>query len=1228
MLQPFALLALIPGTPLMPRFTSLKHSPHETRRILRERLGRYLPTSLWKAEQSQRGSVLTDESVLKLLLNLDIEFGSDVERARSTYETLRLSHAGAPPFEELVRIGWVRVIWGRLTGMPDSHILQNASDDLREALGPLLQQLHEQQFTIGHEAHQDPALASTIANLNNNPRVLHNLKSSAPEWVAARLWERAPSHLISSDARIRFWFDRWKLLGSPLFVPGDVWDTKAKESFREAVISVLRAESSFVDWDQLRSRMVSRVALASKRPVSEIERNVPAIPSSSLVNRALWLERKEIQRFSLDYHEYSILLDLANLLLQDVEELHQSPVPHPVARALFDIAEARPELLNFITFLKQAPVLLADMLLYPRLSALACLLIARWPSIGGAWDRNITDRDYQTARLVAFTDAVSILGHYLESGEIQSEEVSTLYSWMHSQSSMSHFSPWDLQFDERMFAVMRAEFDRQTDAVLQGIISALASSMPKTGLGSPVFAAAVDIVAVRRLWDAVNPEPFVEVYLQSIRSGDHSLSVSRIDSSGAHALVQLAARTKSERWREFLNPLHVRALLAEATAAGVNPFTVDEKIALQLRAHIRVLSRALVSWEENRTDDLEAAHATSVRSSALAYNDLVTALVAAVKSGALAHIEKGRVAAFAARFDSGIDGHYNRPIAVDIGEALNTLTDDSRERLLRAVLESDEPLMLAKLLTIAPHSTRARIQERLSQLTPAEAATVFSLSEVQARIEELLSVGALDTAASFMEEERGLETLGKVPGRELARFHAQLRLYFLRKDGDAIANATLPEDLAQSERTEASTLLEFYKALGELSKQGGNLAYAEQTFEQLHKHRPDIFAYAVNLLAARTSNLLSGNLFGQLRSMQRVRARQALEEADFSFSRARMFNDKELTIYNHNKALLLLAIGIPERAYDALNSVPNSRTDDRAAAYSAVALSRMGRRQDALGVLDRAEKAMGHTDVLRAARAQIQQGEAFDARANAVSVEDPIPRIKAALLDLAKMDPDRQAAVLFSPPDAFDNLVISHVRSAAASIVGLVPMMRNVTIDKCEDDITALMRELLGARLDQLQWSLSDQSKGGFTEKGNPGERDLALRKGNDVLAVLEAVVCDRPVTQEWSRKELISHFQKLVGYSMCRLFFHLTYSYVEDPAAVLKELKRVAEFEAPNGFKYLRQEEFPLTDSRPAGLAASYQTALGEVKVVFLLLDMSQSAQRGAAKSAARNNPRNKQHK
>jgi hypothetical protein len=175
-----------------------------------------------------------------------------------------------------------------------------------------------------------------------------------------------------------------------------------------------------------------------------------------------------------------------------------------------------------------------------------------------------------------------------------------------------------------------------------------------------------------------------------------------------------------------------------------------------------------------------------------------------------------------------------------------------------------------------------------------------------------------------------------------------------------------------------------------------------------------------------------------------------------------------------------------------------------------------------------------------------------------------------------------------------------------------------------EDNLTAFIRENLTARFEFAGWSVPDQSKGGFTAKQNAGERDLLLKKGSSTLAVIEAVVCRRPVTQEWMRQELTSHLQKVLAYAPCRLFFHVTYAYIENPASILVQLKHTAENDVPVGFTYRLLEDIPFTDARPVGFAARYAGEFGEIKVVFLVLDMGQSHQREAAKTAAASSPRN----
>jgi hypothetical protein len=321
---------------------------------------------------------------------------------------------------------------------------------------------------------------------------------------------------------------------------------------------------------------------------------------------------------------------------------------------------------------------------------------------------------------------------------------------------------------------------------------------------------------------------------------------------------------------------------------------------------------------------------------------------------------------------------------------------------------------------------------------------------------------------------------------------------------------------------------------------------------------------------------------------------------------------------NCNKALLLLALGQPDRAYDVLASRGSGgRLRDSAAAFAAIALNRMARVGEALAVLDDAEKAAGETKILKEAREHIKSGKHFAAVVSLATEDNPIRRIKIALFDLSQMDHHRQAEVLVETSEPFESLVIEHVRAAAENVTSLVSLTQFAKTDLYEDDLTALIRMPLAASVRFLGWTVTYQPPGGYSARGNTGKRDLAIEKNAWTLAVIEAVVCRNPMTYESVQKDLTRHFQKLLGYSSCPMFLHLTYSYADDPSSVFGHLKPMAEKAAPPAFAYKDSKDIPLTDSGPTGFIAEYQGPLGPVKVVFLVLDMRQQAQAEAARTA-----------
>jgi tetratricopeptide (TPR) repeat protein len=819
-------------------------------------------------------------------------------------------------------------------------------------------------------------------------------------------------------------------------------------------------------------------------------------------------------------------------------------------------------------------------------------------------------RDDLVSKGTAFADAIDVLGHFLQQGSVRPAEAAGLLRWLHSHAEPGFID--DVAGKEVLLTTLHGELVGQSTDTLRSMLTALTASTTILALGTPAFAAAVDIIDTGRLAGDTDPIPLVDAYIKSVSAGQYTLSANRLGVSGAAALFELATRSSSDVRKNFLYPAGIQARLAAGKTSEENPFTLAETIGRSIRAHIRVLSRAIVGWKDGIPNDLTEALVNAVH----------LGIVTQVKT--LSQVEKVPVAAFSPRYETQVfGGSLDRPIAADMAAALAVLTDKSAKRLLSEILKTDEPMMLAQLLSYSPHAMRASIAARLDELTPSEAGNVYSLTEAQARIEELLSAGALNAATRFIDVEQDLKTMGRVPGREITRLHNTLRLHFLRGDWSEIENTQLPKGLPLHEQPSVQDTISFYKALTALKKLGGDLQGAEQVFAQLQHRRPDVVAYAQNLFATRVSILLQGNVFAELRGAPVLHARHMLSEAQQMMDRARITCAFDAEVFKCNKALVLLALGSSDQAMELLTACRDGRLQETVAAYTAVALSRMERVPEAVSALKTAEMALGSTDLLKAAREHIQNGKAYSDIATVLSQDDLRARVKLALQDLSEMAHPQQASVFRSEPGAFEALVMDYVRAAAASILSLVPMMKNITLDACEDDLSAVLGELLTARSAFLGWSWKDQSKGGFTPKANPGERDLVLHRNGTELAVIEAVVCKHPVTQKATRDDLKSHFQKLYAYTSCPLLFHVTYSYVPEPASVIDYLEDVAEHDPPPGFRYIGSDPLPHTDSQPPGFVARYAGDFGVVRVGFLVLDMGKRRQLDAAKVAGESNPR-----
>jgi hypothetical protein len=355
-------------------------------------------------------------------------------------------------------------------------------------------------------------------------------------------------------------------------------------------------------------------------------------------------------------------------------------------------------------------------------------------------------------------------------------------------------------------------------------------------------------------------------------------------------------------------------------------------------------------------------------------------------------------------------------------------------------------------------------------------------------------------------------------------------------------------------RGAALDLVYFFKGLASLSDPDGNPEGAENFFCDLHRRYPHAPTYAVNLFAARIRRALGADGFAELRGPALRRGRQILAEAEQAMLNVRYASAADLEIFGCNKALLLLALGEPDRAYGTLESVAPRRLRDSGAAYSAVALNRMGRTREGLAVLNQAARTIGETTLLRAVREYIRSGKQFAAVVSVTTGEEGKRQTREALFKLFEMDPQDQTAILaVDDSEPFVSFIVDQVRLAAESVISALAAMKAKKPRFHEDDLTGLVRMPLAAGIRFLRWTVAEQPPGGYSPEGNPGKRDLAIQCNGWNLAVIEAVICRDPITYQAVKDNLTSHFKRLLGYFTGALFFHLTYSYVDEPSSVLR---------------------------------------------------------------------------
>src|SRR6266478_3846667 len=125
----------------------------------------------------------------------------------------------------------------------------------------LLKKRFEESFVVSDTAKSDPELADLAGRIERRDTAPDALSSQDPEWVAARLWDRALTDSTSHAAELRLWVDRWRLLGWPSLLAHKVWSEAAANAFRETALAVLASEPGLAGWDDTRAGFIRQISL-------------------------------------------------------------------------------------------------------------------------------------------------------------------------------------------------------------------------------------------------------------------------------------------------------------------------------------------------------------------------------------------------------------------------------------------------------------------------------------------------------------------------------------------------------------------------------------------------------------------------------------------------------------------------------------------------------------------------------------------------------------------------------------------------------------------------------------------------------------------------------------------------------------------------------------------------------------------------------------------------------
>lgn len=1196
-------------------------APLDVRLNLREMFGRWLFQPENPVVVQNVDDLIDEMELLELCKYYRIEYVGAADDLADKWDKSkeRLSDGG-PLFSELRQQGWVSFDGARWVMLSPPigtlyHIKYPSSSTQK-----FLEELNKVRFV--KKIDTPPSNIRDLANrISNENRCDRHISTKNTKWLINKIWQNLCSdigvyailrskikpskntecnpYLKPCDGNnndvIDMIFLEWCTWCNIFKYCGEwnsLWSPIEKRYCREAAFRILERQEVWGGWSNDivdYFNLLEQTYSIPQGSVRYLGCRIEEQPKT-LVAKVSWLETVSVEsimtgRLMMEHHCPSSIYFSYRLILSELELINIGE----------DIIETRDKLLSFsvehpmalqelLDKSKHRSLILSDILMCAQTTSLAIKLILQWKSNVNLNSNQKSNREMYV-KMFAIQDSLSLLGYYLKAKLVDLDEVASLITWCYMEIPNNQLISSDIyQVVGRQILVFinNDTVDYKTE-LLQCLVEQVGyiSNVPRACFSGILNA--LNIIS-----DTQNVDTLSMVTLYTKFAYDMKLEwtdSANLSPELSMQLVIAASSQKSSVFNALLIPFDSVARMSEAKPS--ESMLVRNSIADTLRTHIRLLARAISAWPDNNIP-----------------LELSNALKNLTSYSTIEHNEKGRIGALTDRYRPNIYWRKEKGSpAEDLVAAWKRLASDNQECLLRIFNISDDPVFLAELCQHLPAHAKISVQSRLQQLNPKEASVSWTWSEIEHRIESLLNAGEVKLAREHFDVIK--QELTRAPlESQLGLFNLELRLILKEENWELLDNTIVPSGFDKLASKQSQNQLDFYNATSQLLRPNGDLVKARNILQHLSDKNKSVSAYQENMFAVAIRQII-GEYLHPLEGEDIKSGESLLEKINIVIDS----NPKSNRLIA-NRALLMFSLQRPE---DAFKSLAHYRIDIRDSDIEYIAILaklEMGCRSEAMQMLDSAIIEFEGNKQLVNLKKIILSGEStlnmtYQYERIQSECTDVLEYIRGALQQLMELYPSQVGKVFCPSGDGFRDYLIHKVSAAVASLQYISAMLRprgNLKDNlKFEDDLNSAVRIILDAHLSFVKWSASDQSLGGQTSVGNPGERDIVIKASGQELAIYEALVC-----KGVEKTNIKKHFDKLLRYGQCSVYFLVVYSYAKNTESIFEYIKEMLEDDTPSGLLFNNVKQLNYPDYATNGYLATYHVNHQEIAVAFLLVDLN----------------------